>query len=30
MLIPFTATHQGLPLNERPPKQKHKKHHHHG
>lgn len=29
MLIPFTATHQGLPLNERPPKQKRKRHHHH-
>lgn len=27
MLIPFTATHQGLPLNER--QQKHKRHHRH-
>jgi len=27
--IPFTASHQGLPLNERPPKQKHSAHHKH-
>jgi hypothetical protein len=28
VVIPFTATHQGLPLNERPPKHKRQKHHH--